>query len=135
MKTSLNNLYHQGEDWLRELKFYEDELSLLSKRLEETSGNETSNKEKAESAEFLKRFVTLRENLDGLREDITARNHRIVELAKQRPQHVEEEHLATGPKILQRMKTFSQSIADTRYQFNAFLAKKYWGDKVPFMSV
>lgn len=35
MKTSINSLHHQQGDWLRELAFYNLELSILDKRLNE----------------------------------------------------------------------------------------------------
>lgn len=37
MKASINSLHHQETDWLRELEFYKQEISVLTNRLEEVA--------------------------------------------------------------------------------------------------
>ena len=57
MKTSLNALHHQGNDWLRELEFYKDELALLTTRLEEVASKNTDKDVLAQVEHFQNKFV------------------------------------------------------------------------------
>lgn len=122
MKASLNKLHHQDNDWLRELDFYLDELSILSKRLEDvvTANNGQSIMAKVEH--FQNKFIMLREQLDILRHDVNNRNMAITQLSKESPEHTNEKSIQATNLLQSRMKDFVHSIIDTRYEFNRFLA-------------
>lgn len=122
-KTSINALHHQGNDWLRELEFYKEELAILTSRLEEVVSKNTNKEILANVEHFQNKFIMLREQLDILRHDVNQRNEKLTELAKTRPDHIDERLTSISDKLLDRMKDFAHSIADTRFEFNIFLAK------------
>lgn len=122
MKASLNKLHHQDNDWLRELDFYLDELSILSKRLEEVAGANNGQSVMAKVEHFQNKFIMLREQLDILRHDVNHRNELVTEISKDKPEHTNEKSNEVSGKLQSRMKDFSHSVADTRYEFNRFLA-------------
>jgi len=122
MKASLNKMHHQDNDWLRELDFYLDELSILSKRLEEVVAANTASNIMAKVEHFQNKFIMLREQLDILRHDVNHRNEVITEISKEKPAHTNEKSNEVSGKLQSRMKDFAHSISDTRYEFNSFLA-------------
>lgn len=123
MKASLNFLHHQSTDWLRELAFYKDELAILTKRLEEAAAKNTSGEVLAQVEHFQNRFIMLREQADILKHDISVRAKEVEELVKSKPEHIDEKFAATNDTDLTRVKDFSKSISDTRFEFNTFLSK------------
>jgi predicted nucleic acid-binding Zn-ribbon protein len=123
MKTSISTLHHQGTDWLRELEFYKEEIAILTTRLEEVASKNTNKEVLAQVEHFQNKFIMLREQLDILKHDVNQRNEEVTELAKTRPEHINERFGTVNDKLLERMKDFAHSIADTRFEFNAFLSK------------
>lgn len=123
MKTSLNALHHQGNDWLRELEFYKDELALLTTRLEEVASKNTDKGVLAQVEHFQNKFVLLRQQVDELKHDVNKRNSDVTELSKDKPTHVTENYVNANSKLQNGMLGLVQSIATTRFEFNEFLSK------------
>ncbi|MBS1612476.1 MAG: hypothetical protein JST49_06610 [Bacteroidetes bacterium] len=123
MKTSLNALHHQGNDWLRELEFYKDELALLTTRLEEVASKNTDKDVLAQVEHFQNKFVLLRQQIDELKHDVNKRNSDVTELSKDKPTHVTENYVNANSKLQNGMLGLVQSIATTRFEFNEFLSK------------
>ncbi len=125
MKASLNNLHHQGQDWLRELEFYKDELTVLTTRLQEITSRNTDKEVLAQVEHFQNKFIILREQLDTLKHDVGTRNHEIEALTKERPEHINEKFTTVHDALQERVKDFSRSLSDTRFEFNKFLSKYF----------
>jgi hypothetical protein len=123
MKASINSLHHQDIDWLRDLEFYKDELAILTKRLEEPAAKNSSKEVLAQVEHFENKFVLLRELLDILKHDINIREQQVELIANEKPEHINENFSPVNDAIHSRMTDFAKSIADTRYEFNRFLAK------------
>ena len=125
MKASLNNLHHQDIDWLRELDFYREEIATLVSRLEEVASKNTGKEVVAQVEHFQNKFIMLREQLDILHHDIKTRENEVEAVAKERPEHIDEHFKTVKNKTLGRMKDFTGGFADTRFEFNKFLAKTF----------
>jgi hypothetical protein len=123
MKASINYLHHQDQDWLRELEFYKEELTILTKRLEEPASKNSSKEILAQVEHFQNKFIVLREQVDILKHDIHVREAEIENIAKDKPSHIDEKFTSVRDEMHSRMKDLAKNIADTRYEFNRFLAK------------
>ena len=123
MKASINILHHQTSDWLRELDFYKEELDILRKRLEEVAAKNTSKDVMVQVEHFQSRFTILREQYDILHHENGERYGRIDELAKVRPEHIEEIFVAANDSMNGRLSDFFTSFRNTRLEFNNFLSK------------
>lgn len=123
MKASLNFLHHQDNDWLRELEFYKEELSILTKRLEEAVSKNTDKNVLAQAEHFQNKFVVLLEEVNILKRDIHIREQQIENIATNKPEHIDEKFNTVRNIVLSRMKDLAQNIADTRFEFNRFLSK------------
>lgn len=125
MKASLNYLHHQGQDWMRELEFYKDGLTVLSTRLGEVASRNTDKEVLAQVEHFQNKFIMQREQLDILKHDVGAYNHDIETLTKEKPEHINEKSSTLNESLQNRMKDFSQSLSETRSEFNRFLSKYF----------
>ncbi len=123
MKASLHYLHHQDADWMRELEFYKEEIAILTTRLEEVIKNNTDKEVTAQVEHFQNKFVILREQVDILHHDIGVREKGVTEITETRPEHIDERFSTVRDSTLNRMKDLAAGFADTRFEFNRFLAK------------
>lgn len=122
MKASLNFLHHQSNDWNRELEFYKDEIAVLAKRLEEAASKNTSKEILAQVEHFQNKFIMLREQVDVLKHDVSAYAKSIEDIVKDKPEHTNEKSSSTNEALLERVNDLAKSLANTRFEFNGFLA-------------
>lgn len=123
MKTSLNALHHQGNDWLRELEFYKEELAVLTTRLADVAGKNTNKDILAQVEHFQNKFILQRGQVDVLKHDVNKRNSDVTELSKDKPNHVDANYISANSNIQNQIADLTKSIADTRFEFNTFLSK------------
>jgi hypothetical protein len=123
MKTTLNHLHHQHTDWLRELEFYKLELGILTERLAEVASANTAMSVAQQVEHFQNRFILLNEQLDVLRHDVKLKEQALQEEIKTKPSHIDEKISQPTETLLERVSYLFKSIADTRFEFNGFLAK------------
>ena len=122
MKSTLNFLHHQAGDWKRELNFFKDESSVLTKRLEESAAKNTAKDLLAHVEHFQNKFILFRDQVDQLKHAVYMRERLVENMAKERPEHIGEIITTPEDEILKQMKDLHHSFADTRYEFNSFLA-------------
>ncbi len=123
MKTSLNSLHHQVNDWLREVEFYKQETSLLKKRLEEVAAQNSGQDVMAQVEHFQNKFIVQSEQIDILHHDLNKQSEAITLQVKEKPEHAHEKFLDVNDKMQQRVKIFTSGFGDLRFEFNKFLSK------------
>lgn len=122
MNTTLNAVHHQAIDWLRELDFYTDEITLLSGRLSTAALKNTRSDLKQDFDMFKNMFGGLSKTIDSLKHDVHVRET-VAEDMTMSNGGLDKEVSLDDDVILKEMKTLLHDIADTRYLFNLFLAK------------
>lgn len=123
MKTTLNHLHHQHTDWLRELDFYKHEIKVLTTRLEEVAGANTAAAIGQQVEHYQNKFVLLNEQLDVMIHDVKLKEQALEKTIQAAPEHIDEKVTAPDTQLLGRVNDLAKSIADTRFNFNGFLAK------------
>ncbi len=123
MKASLTSLHHQDTDWMRELSFYKEEIAILAKRLEEVMTKNTDKEIASQVEHFQNKFILQRERIDTLNHKIGERETGIQGIAKDKPEHINEKFTTVKDTVHADMKDFTKGFADTRFEFNQFLAK------------
>ena len=123
MKTSLGQLHHQATDWLRELDFYSEEITLLMNRLGDALSKNTVLELEPQYDDFKKQFNSLLQAIAQLKHDVSIREG-VVENMTQENLGEDEVISTEGDVILKQMKELSHEIADTRFLFNFFLSRK-----------
>ena len=58
MTSTLNSIHYQATDWLKELKFYSDDLNMLTERLDEVAGKNTNKDVMKQVEHFQNNFYT-----------------------------------------------------------------------------
>lgn len=125
MKSSLTFLHQQCQDWLREMKFYKEEVTLLSERLGEVVQKNTDKDVLAHVEHFQNKLIMLNEQCDILKHDINLRGEEIQAKAKAAPTHLTEKTHDASEDLQDRMTDYTKSFSETRLEFNKFLSKVY----------
>ena len=123
MKVSLNFLHQQSNTWLRELKFYKEEITLLGERLGEVAQRNTDKEVMAQVEHFQNKLIMLNEQCDVVKHGVNLRNEAVMAKAKEKPEHLTEKSQTVVDELQSQMMDFTNSIADTRLEFNQFLSK------------
>lgn len=123
MKTTLSALHHQATDWLRELDFYKTEINLLLARLADAEAKNTNAELKEQFEDFKKGFNSILAEIEERKNDVSVREAAVEEVTKNNLGQDEEVSLADDV-ILTQVKELMHEIADSRFLFNFFLAKK-----------
>ena len=125
MKASLNYLHHESNGWLRELKFYKEEVTLLSERLGEVVQKNTDKDLMAQVEHFQNKLIVLNEQCDVLKHDANLHHEAVMAKAKTAPTHNDEKTQEPATALQARMADYTKNFADTRLEFNKFLSKVF----------
>lgn len=116
-------MHHQNSDWLRELDFYKHEIGVLTTRLEEVSKANTGIDVNKKVEHFQNKFIVLNEQLDILNHDIKLKEEALELIIETKPEHIDEKAVQPNDIMLNRVNDLTKVIADTRFNFNKFLAE------------
>ena len=121
--TNAMDIGVQHSEWLKILDFYEKELNILEKRLEEVAAKNTSFDARAGVEHFQNQFIIQRNNIDELKHIVNAHSHNAFEDVKQHAGKVETTLVDEHHKIEDDVKQFEKVVNDLRHEFNLFLTK------------
>lgn len=123
-RKHIDELHAEHQTWLAEAKFYADELSIFTKRLEEIAAENTAQEVKIQVEHFQNQFIIQQEQLDTLNHEAVIQEQWLANYAKENPvaidRHLFGDHQATHAKIT----TFKEIYADLKAEFNRFLADR-----------
>jgi hypothetical protein len=122
MKTSVNFLHHQANDWLRELDFYRQETGILERRLEDVVKSNNKQDVLAQVEQFQNKFIMYREQMDLLSHNIRERRSGLETIAKDRPEHIGEKFAKGSDEQFGELQSFVSGFLENRKDFNRFLS-------------
>ena len=123
MKTSVNALHHLNNDWLKELSFYKDELTVLQNRLGEVATKNTAKEVLAQVEHFQNKFIILNQQADYLKHDVNKLNDQLNLLAADNPEHTHQKSLPEAEAMQSRITAYAKEFSETRFELNVFLSK------------
>ena len=123
MNATLNMPRYQSTDWMRELDFYLQEISILTDRLATITSPQAGKELMARIEHFKNKFTALRSRIDGLDHDIKTCEINPGNEGEETPEKIEEHLKLMNDRLFDRMIALSNSLAITQYDFNQFLSK------------
>ncbi len=123
MKTSLNAQHHLHIDWLRELAFYNDELLILSNRLEEVARANTAMDVMQQVEHHQNRLILLKEELDIIKHDVNENEKALLDKVGQKQEFIHLRVVDSDEQLLARVQYLAVSVSEFRFEFNNFLAR------------
>ena len=123
---SYTTVAHFGNDhleWISNIDFYKDELSVLENRLEEVARKNNGAEAMAGVEHFQNQFIIQCDNMDELRHSINQHTGKVSADAKKHAGRMEAGFVGEHEQLRGRVKTFEKIVNDLRHEFNVFLAK------------
>lgn len=120
------NILKAGTDhtiWAKGLEFYRDELELMSKRLLDISGKNTSEEPSKGVEHFQNQFIIQQKNISDLKHGVRNYVKGLSNDAKEHGGDVHENFLSQGHDLRERYEQLEQIMNSLRHEFNAFLSK------------
>lgn len=123
MKDSILHLHVLCEDWLRELRFYKNEIPFFRTRLEAIAPRYTSTEVLAEVEHFENKFRILDTHCDELLHDVKLKHQSIISEATARPNYIGVKMIEADEKIPELMEYTANDFASTKREFYNFLSR------------
>ena len=122
-KVHLEILHFEHENWVKQLKFYKDELTTYNNRLEDIAKRYTGMDVLAELEKFQNKFIRENEVIDTLMHDISGHEGILVESVKENPVASDHRFFNDHEELRNRMETFLKVYNELKPSFMRFLSK------------
>ncbi|HQG39156.1 MAG TPA: hypothetical protein PLK15_08480 [Chitinophagales bacterium] len=122
LKT-LVELHKEHRQWLKMISFYEEDLAVLKKRLEEVSIKNTEREMHGFVERFQNKLIIQAEQIDMLRHDIADHEVEIVNNVEANTTATNRRKLEDHADMRERVQTFEILFNKLRKDLNAFVAK------------
>jgi hypothetical protein len=122
-KINIRHWHSTHNDWLRALKFYQEELDILNKRLTEIAGKNKHMEVSQKVAHFQNQFLIQEENIENLVRDIHSSLHEISEEAATYTGFIDENLMQQLEMQKQTFLEEEKAINELRHAFNLFCAE------------
>ena len=121
MKTkTISELHVEHEKWLKTLSFYDDEIKILTKNLEDISRQKNSHEVKAEIEHFQNQFILQKEKVDELRHRIKDHENYLEHRIDENPVQSDVRKVNDHPKMREDMYEFEKIFTGLRHDFTSF---------------
>jgi len=124
MKTSIYSQHRDHSDWSSKLSFYNDEIKIMQKKLEEVSSKNTGADVRKQIEHFQNQLLIQSNNSDSLQHHIKREEKELQRNIKSNP--VASDHRKAEDHAGERtmIDTFENNFNQLRKEFNAFLADR-----------
>lgn len=123
MKTSIYSQHHEHSEWLNKLSFYDDELTLMQKKLEEVSSKNTGLDIRKSIEHFQNQLIVQKANSADLRRHIRKEEAAIQAMIQSNPVASDHRRAEDHTKERDSLDAFEKNFNHLRQEFNLFLAK------------
>lgn len=124
MKTSIYSQHHDHSGWLKSLDFFNDEITIMQKRLEEVNSKNTSVDVRKSVEHFQNQLIIQKNNSDELRHHIRREEKELQGMIKKNPVAVDHRKAEDHSEERSRMEHFESNFNTLRKEFNSFLSDR-----------
>jgi hypothetical protein len=122
-EINIKHISNLHTDALRGLEFYEQELAIMQKRLEEIAGDNTGNEVAVNIEHFQNQFLIQNNNLDELKHKIKQNLKTIESQVMSSAGFVDQDSMSLNANLYDQYLTEEKTINDIRHEFNRFTSK------------
>jgi hypothetical protein len=123
MKTSIYSQHHDHTGWLNKLTFYNDEIVVMQKRLEEVNSKNTSVEVRKSVEHFQNQLIIQKNNSDDLCHHIRREEKELLGNIKKNPVAVDHRKTEDHTEERDMLESFEKNFNELRTEFNTFLSK------------
>lgn len=121
-ETKMPAMHQMHIEWTNKVNFYKDELTTLTKRVEEVAARNTDKDILASIEHFQNQFVIQRNEIDTLLHDVKMNEEQILGNFKQNPT-AWDHRVAPTTDLSDRIVVFEKLFKEMHTELNQFLSK------------
>jgi len=118
---TIDDLHFEHQLWKAEAKFYEDELKIYQKRLEEIVSKYTREEVLKQIEHFQNQFQIENQQLNRLSHDVNVHEKRLANFAKDNPETSDLRLLPDHKIMHDKLETFRKIYVELKKEFSNFL--------------
>ena len=122
-EINIKHISNLHSDALRGLEFYEQELAIMQKRLEEIAGDNTGNEVSVNIEHFQNQFLIQNNNIDELKHKIKQNLKTIESQVMSSAGFVDQDSMSLNADLYDQYLTEEKIVNDIRHEFNRFASK------------
>ncbi len=119
----LSDLHFEHNQWINELKFWEQEIQSFTKRLEEVVVRYTSNDIRAKIEHFQNQFVLHKEVISVLKKDVKKHEQLIAGYAENNPVAIDHVRFDDHTTLRDKIDTQRKIYSELKTEYFEFLTK------------
>jgi len=119
----LSDLHFEHKQWINELNFWEDEIKLFTKRLEEVVSRYTSNEIRVKIEHFQNQFVVHAQVIDSLKKEVKKHEKWISDKAEVSPVAIDHVLFTDHTTVRDRMDTQRSIYSELKNDYFNFLSR------------
>jgi HAMP domain-containing protein len=117
------DLHHEYKEWLNTLSFYEDDILIMRKRVEEIAAKYTDKEVMAMVEHFQNQLILQQEQLEILRKKVKQGENKLEENIENNPTAVDHRKVDDNGAARDEMQTFEKLFNELRRELIRFLAR------------
>jgi hypothetical protein len=124
MKTEKIYIQHEeNKKWMNSLLFYEDEINIMKKRLEELASGNSDKEVLIQVEHFQNQLIIQKDQIDQLKHEINLDNDILTSEMDRNNAVVDHRKVKDHSSIRIRMEVFERIFNSIRKELNAFIEK------------
>ena len=120
---SIYKQHEENTEWSNKLAFYKDEITILTRRLEEVAGKNSTTEVLAEVEKYQNQLLIQRNTVDEINHLINISEDSLQEEVNSNPIAVNHRKVKYHAKEQEMIVSFEKNFADLRENFNRFVGK------------
>ncbi|MCA0426369.1 MAG: hypothetical protein LCH37_02955 [Bacteroidetes bacterium] len=122
-KKHMVDIHQSIKGWLSDLSFYQEELVVLVKRLEEVAARNTSKELLSRVEHFQNLFIRQREVIDEFKHELNEQESELVATAISQPVASDRIIYKEPSELAEKFDTFVRLYKEMKVEFEGFLAR------------
>lgn len=122
-EINIKHVSNLHSDAIRNLEFYEQELTILQKRLEEIAKDNTGHEVAVSIERFQNQFLIQNNNIDELKHKIKENLKNIEQQVMSSAGFVDQDSMSLNADLYEQYLTLEKIVNEIRHEFNRFASK------------
>lgn len=122
-RVHIDDLHFEHQQWVRELKFFKEEMGFFRNRLEEIAERYTSMDVMKELEKFQNQMYIQGNAIDTLIHDVNAHEHEISKYAEEHPVAIDHVLFKDHGPLRERIDRNRELVLQFKQEYQRFLAK------------
>lgn len=122
-EINIKHVSNLHSDAIRNLEFYEQEFTILQKRLEEIAKDNTGHEVAVSIERFQNQFLIQNNNIDELKHKIKENLKNIEQQVMSSAGFVDQDAMSLNANLYEQYLTLEKIVNEIRHEFNRFASK------------